>query len=273
MKSLAKRAKLNEGHVKAARAYKAKVASLTSERAELRAQMQNMTEEVVKLKFDLRRTSMARARAEGREDKARDSLRVSEGELREVRDGLQTTQTELQVVRKELQSSQNELRVALEELQVARDELRNKAMLLDRARRETSEAESSIERLTDECHGLRRDLQRQETLVVQRDGAIASLKDRPALSGLLDGLLSRGGLLMLTRDWTLTLISPATRRQKSPFPLTALENQPPRLRPAPLLRLLLLIPCLTFEPPCTILLVCLFFFFFFLPWAPNPGYM
>ena len=35
MKSLAKRASLNEGHAKAARAYKAKVASLTSKRAEL----------------------------------------------------------------------------------------------------------------------------------------------------------------------------------------------------------------------------------------------
>ena len=36
---------------------------------------------------------------------------------------------------------------------------------------------SSIERLTDECHGLRGDLQRQETLVVQMDRAIASLRD------------------------------------------------------------------------------------------------
>ena len=36
---------------------------------------------------------------------------------------------------------------------------------------------SSIERLTDECHGLRGDLQRQETPVVERDGAIASLRD------------------------------------------------------------------------------------------------
>ena len=35
IKSLAKRARLNEGHVKAARAYKARVASLTFERAEL----------------------------------------------------------------------------------------------------------------------------------------------------------------------------------------------------------------------------------------------
>ena len=50
-------------------------------------------------------------------------------------------------------------------------------MLLDRARCEASKAESSIERLTDECHVLRGDLQKQETLVVQRDGAIASLRD------------------------------------------------------------------------------------------------
>ena len=35
MKSLEKMARLNEGYVKATRAYKARVASLTSERAEL----------------------------------------------------------------------------------------------------------------------------------------------------------------------------------------------------------------------------------------------
>ena len=85
-----KRAKLNEGHVKAARAYKAKVASLTSDWAELRARMKNMMEEAVKLKSDLRHTLMARARAEGREEKAREGLRVVEGKLREVKDGLQT---------------------------------------------------------------------------------------------------------------------------------------------------------------------------------------
>ena len=32
--------------------------------------MQNMTEEAMKLKFDLRHTSMARAQAEGKEEKA-----------------------------------------------------------------------------------------------------------------------------------------------------------------------------------------------------------
>ena len=76
-----------------------------------------------------------------------------------------------------MQSSQNELRVAMEKLRAARDELRNKAALLDKAHREASEALSFIERLTDECHGLRGDLQRQETLIVQRDRAIASLRD------------------------------------------------------------------------------------------------
>ena len=58
LKSLAKRARLNE-HVKAARAYKARVAALTSERAELRDRMQIMMEEVVKLISDLRHTMMA----------------------------------------------------------------------------------------------------------------------------------------------------------------------------------------------------------------------
>ena len=48
-----------------------------------------MTEETVKLKYDLKHTSSARARAEGREDEARNSLRAAEDELREVRDELQ----------------------------------------------------------------------------------------------------------------------------------------------------------------------------------------
>ena len=62
-------------------------------------------------------------------------------------------------------------------MRAAGDELRNKAALLDGDHRKASEAASSIERLTEECHGLRRDLQRQETLVVQKDGVIASLRD------------------------------------------------------------------------------------------------
>ena len=102
LKSLAKRARLNEGYIKTVRVYKERVTSLVYKRAELRDRVQNMTEEAVKLKSDLRHTMTARARAEGREEKARDSLRVAEVELREVRDGLQAAQAELQVVRDEL---------------------------------------------------------------------------------------------------------------------------------------------------------------------------
>ena len=43
----------------------------------------------MKLKSGLRHTMTVRAQAEGREEKARDSLRVAEIEFREVRDGLQ----------------------------------------------------------------------------------------------------------------------------------------------------------------------------------------
>ena len=67
--------------------------------------------------------------------------------------------------------------MVLEELRAARDEPRNKTALLDGARREASKAISSVERLTKECHGLRGDLHRQETLVVLRDEVIASLRD------------------------------------------------------------------------------------------------
>ena len=69
LKGLAKKAKLNERHVKAARVYKARVASLTSDRAELRDRVQRMTEEAERIKSDLKHTMLARARAEGREDK------------------------------------------------------------------------------------------------------------------------------------------------------------------------------------------------------------
>ena len=91
LKSLVKRARLNEGHVKAAIVYKVRVAALISERAVLQDRMQNITEEAVKLKSNLRHTTTVRARAKGREEKARDGLRVAEGELREVRDELQVT--------------------------------------------------------------------------------------------------------------------------------------------------------------------------------------
>ena len=64
------------------------MASLTSERAKLRDRVQSMTEEAGRLKSDLKHITSARARAEGREDEARNSLRAAEVELWEVRDEL-----------------------------------------------------------------------------------------------------------------------------------------------------------------------------------------
>ena len=139
---------MTESSVKIAKVYKAKVASLSSKKAELRARIQSLTEDVVKHK--LKHTSTAKARAEDREKEAREGLRVAKDELRVVK----------------------------EELQVARKELCTKAAALDRARRKASEAESSVEHLTEECNALRGDFQRQEALVSQRDGVIAKLRDK-----------------------------------------------------------------------------------------------
>ena len=139
----------------------------------------------MKLKSNLKHTTSTHARAEGREDEARNSLRATEVELREARDGLravqndlleardelQSAQSELQMVRDELLTSQSELRGSREELRVARDELRDKTALPDGARREASEAISSAKRLTKECRGLRGDLHQQVTLIAQRDEA------------------------------------------------------------------------------------------------------
>ena len=71
-----------------ARIYKAKAVSLTSERTELQERAQHMTEEVERLKSDLKHTTLARARAESREDEVQSSLTATEGKLREVREAL-----------------------------------------------------------------------------------------------------------------------------------------------------------------------------------------
>ena len=48
-----------------------------------------MTEEIERLKSDLKHTSSARARAEGKENEVRSSLTKAEAELREVLSELQ----------------------------------------------------------------------------------------------------------------------------------------------------------------------------------------
>ena len=55
--------------------------------------------------------------------------------------------------------------MARDELHVVREELHIKATTLSRVSQEVYEVMSSVERLTEECHGLRGDLQRQEASV------------------------------------------------------------------------------------------------------------
>ena len=56
------RASSVESSANAVRAYKAKVASLTSEMTELRARIQSLTDDVLGYKSDLKHTSTAKAR-------------------------------------------------------------------------------------------------------------------------------------------------------------------------------------------------------------------
>ena len=100
-------------------------------------------------KSDLKHTPTAKVRAEGREKKAVEDLRVV----------------------------QDELWVVKEEFQAARVELCTKAAALDQTCREVSEAESSVERLAKECNALCGDLQRREAMVNHRDGVISELRN------------------------------------------------------------------------------------------------
>ena len=68
------------------RAYKAKVASLTSERAELRARIQSLTDDVLGYKSDLKHTSTTKAKVEDREKKAIECLRFVEDKLLVVKE-------------------------------------------------------------------------------------------------------------------------------------------------------------------------------------------
>ena len=61
---------MNESFARVAKDYKDKVTSLTSERVDLRPQIQILTEDVVKHKSDLRHASTAKARAKDKEKKA-----------------------------------------------------------------------------------------------------------------------------------------------------------------------------------------------------------
>ena len=86
-----------EGSVRAVKSYKAKVASLTSEKAGLRDQVQSLTEELVKHRSDLKHTSTARVWAKDKERKAQEGLRVAEDKLWLAKEELQAAKGELHV--------------------------------------------------------------------------------------------------------------------------------------------------------------------------------
>ena len=113
---------------------------------------------------------------EGELQEVRDELRATQNDLLEARDGLQSAQYEPQMVRDELLISQGELRESKKELRAIKDDLRDKKALLDGTHREAFEAASSVERLTEECRGLRGDLHQQVTLVAHRDEVIERLR-------------------------------------------------------------------------------------------------
>ena len=91
IKDLERRASSAESSAKEARAYKAKVASLTFDRVELRARIQSLIDDVLGYKSDLKHTSTAKARAEDKEIKAIEGLRSVEDELRVVKEEFQAT--------------------------------------------------------------------------------------------------------------------------------------------------------------------------------------
>ena len=75
-----------------------------------------------------------------------------------VRDKLQIAKKELKAARGELRVVKVDQQADKEELQVARDELRLKTTTLSRVCQEVAKAEITVERLNEECHGLRDDL-------------------------------------------------------------------------------------------------------------------
>ena len=198
MKSLEMRASA-EGSDKAVKVYKAKVTSLTSEKADLRARF-FLAKDAVKYESDLKHTITAKAREK---KKARGELRVAEDELRAVKD---------------------ELQVARNELHVVRDELHIKAMTLSQVSQEDFEVVSFVECLTEECHGLHGDLKRQEALLSQKEGVIAELIDEACTLWASRWLAFRRKDAKFSRVWISTFKFLLRGRQKN---LTLTTKQTP----------------------------------------------
>ena len=146
---MARRASLTEGSAKAAKSYKAKVASLTSERASLQDKIRELTEELVKHRSDLKHASVVRAWAKDKEKEARKDAKVAE----------------------------DELQLAREKLQAVKGDMWAKMAALERACQEALEVGNYVECLREELGRLWMDLVRQEDLASRRGEVISELKD------------------------------------------------------------------------------------------------
>ena len=104
---------------------------------------------------------------------------------------------------------------------------------------------------------MRGDLQRQETLVVQRDGAIASLRDEACTRWASGWLAFQRKAANAYPGLDLNFDIPSDEEAEGSFSADCSGEPNTLLRPAPLLRLLL--PLLTSE----LLLIALLFFFLF----------
>ena len=105
---------------------------------------------------------------------------------------MKSTQGELQLAREELITSRGERRDLQAELRAVNGDLANKETQLEAARREASEGKVLLEaachesseavdlsgRLSEECRGLRVDLDQQVSMVTQRDEIIRQLRDQ-----------------------------------------------------------------------------------------------
>ena len=130
--------------------------------------------------------------------------------------------------------------MARDELHVVRDELCVKATILSRVIQEASKAVSSVERLTEECHGLRGDLQRQEALVSQKEGVIAELRDEACTLWAFGWLAFRCKAAKVFSGLDFNFQVPTKGRQKS---LTLTMKQTPwylQMPPSLLLSLVIL---------------------------------
>ena len=95
-----------------------------------------------------------------------------------VRDEPNTSRGELRESQEELRATNGDLCDKVAQLDAARRKASEARALLDVARREGSEAVNVVERLNEECCGLRRDLYQWKTLVAQRDDVIGRLRDQ-----------------------------------------------------------------------------------------------